>query len=213
MRFVYSFAIALAVLVVPAHAAVLNVGDVNITEGTTSVDMIVYGSGGDQVTSFATFIAVGDDPAAAFAGNVNAFITNVDNSQGIFGQSPAFDPFLGDGGGLAAGPTAGLVGADWTLFATNANSVTLNGSELFRFTVDTSGLMAGDSLNVTLDTESLTGQNPIFGLFGGGSSLATGDFTGTISVAPVPSPTSLAGLASLGLVGCGAAIRRRRRNA
>ncbi|TWU41276.1 hypothetical protein Q31b_27150 [Novipirellula aureliae] len=186
-----SMIVALFVIKDANAEAVLTLSDIQITEGTTSADVIVFADGGDQVTSFATFIAVGNDPMEAFAGNVPAFITNVNNTLGVFGQSPAFDPFLGDGAGLGAGPTAGLVGADWTLFATNENFVTLDGSELFRFTVDTSGLTAGQSIDLTLNTDSLTGQNPIFGYFGGGSQLAAGDFTGTITVvsSAVPEPS------------------------
>ncbi len=45
--------------------------------------------------------------------------------------------------------------------------------------------MAGQAKTVTLDTESITGLNPSFDLFGGGQITAVGDLDATVTVTPL----------------------------
>ncbi|TWU41277.1 Endonuclease/Exonuclease/phosphatase family protein [Novipirellula aureliae] len=160
--------------------AILSIPDVVITEGTTSVDVVVYADGGQQVTSFVTFVQAGDG-GPVFGGTDSWMVTGIDSSSGVFGLSSAFDPYIFFGDPLTT-PSSTAVDPSWSLFETATNYVTLDGSELFRFTVDTSGLNAGQSISASLDTEMITGQPPTFGLFGGGSTSATGDFDVNISV-------------------------------
>lgn len=189
------------------EAAVISVPDIEITEGTTSVDVIVGITGGESVFSLQGLILVGD--GGAVLGNpAGPMVTGVDLSNSIWISAPGgVDSILYSTGPPSTAPPAELVDPSFGLTNNPAETVAASG-ELLRFTVDTSGLLAGDVISVTMDTLASFGQGTTLG-GPGGTLNPTFAPTGSISVvSAVPEPSSFL---ALGAVGAGTAWRRRRR--
>ena len=127
---------------------------------TTAVELIVFADGGDSVTAFAAQIllslamvaAISEDQTfrvrSRVSTSVRGFLRRHQGSTIRSGKTFSIP-------GNAANPSFGLLEPE-------ANSVTLNGSELFRFSVDTSTLTAGESIQYTFDYGSSIGAGPWF---------------------------------------------------
>ena len=164
-------------------AAVVSLQNLSIAEGTATVDMIVSVSSisGDQITGFqSAIIQVGDGGALLGGTDTSPPITSVDFANSILVNpitAPSgVDPVTGFGDPSTTPSGTSLIIDPGKVLLDPANDFVVASGELFRFSIDTSSLIAGQVVFLTMDTSSTLGPT-----FSGPGSI-------TVQASAVPEP-------------------------
>jgi hypothetical protein len=171
--------------------AIVTVPDIVIAEGTATADFVVTVFGGEQITGVtAAIVQVGDGGPTLDGLASTPQIISVDFSQSIF-----FNSLTAPGGvdpvtDFSLPPPSAIIDPGKALLSPATDFVVASG-ELFRFTLDTSSLVAGQLFSVNMDTFGTLGQAATLQQFGGGTITPTFGPTGSISVSSVPEPSGM----------------------
>lgn len=170
-------------------AVVVSAPSVSLPQGTSSVVIPITISGGDQIDAITFDLRIGD--GGPVAGGLDVVpITVFDNSLSIFKSTPT-----GDISTVDTLPSSSSLFINGVVTG-DGESIAASG-ELFRITVNTSGLVQGQQfainfvgLGVALD----------------GNMISSSASPGQITITAVPEPVFMSGLAMTSLL----ALRRRR---
>ncbi|MEM6688058.1 MAG: hypothetical protein AAF664_01435 [Planctomycetota bacterium] len=189
-------------------AAVISIPDMFVVEGTDTVEFIVTIDGTEQIVGVTSAIVqVGDGGPALGGSSTTPQITSTDFSQSIFfngATAPGgVDPIIG---GSLPTPSA-IIDPGINLNQPATDFVIANG-ELFRFTLNTSGLTAGQSFTLTMDTLGTLGQTTELQLLGGTTQTPMFAPTGSLTVTAIPEP--LSGMLMMAVAATAACSRRTR---
>lgn len=170
-------------------AVVVSAPSVSLPQGTSSVIIPITISGGDPIDAITFDLRIGDGGPVAGGSDIVP-ITNFDNSFSIFESTPTGDISTTD-----PLPSSSAVLVNGVVIG-DGESIAASG-ELFRITIDTSGLVEGQQflinfigLGVALD----------------GNIISSSASSGQITVTAVPEPIWIGGLTLTGLL----MLRRRR---
>lgn len=170
-------------------AVVVSAPSVSLPQGTSSVVIPITISGGDQIDAITFDLRIGDGGPVAGGSDVVP-ITAFNNSLSIFKSTPT-----GDISTVDTLPSSSSLFINGTVTG-DGESIAASG-ELFRITVNTSGLVQGQQfainfvgLGVALD----------------GNIISSSASPGQITITAVPEPVFMSGLAMTSLL----ALRRRR---
>lgn len=170
-------------------AVVVSAPSVSLPQGTSSVVIPITISGGDQIDAITFDLRIGDGGPVAGGSDVVP-ITGFNNSLSIFKSTPT-----GDISTVDTLPSSSSLFINGVVTG-DGESIAASG-ELFRITVNTSGLVQGQQfainfvgLGVALD----------------GNMISSSASPGQIKITAVPEPVFMSGLAMTSLL----ALRRRR---
>ena len=157
-----------------AGAATIEVGSATISEGTSFVTVPVTISGGDTIDAIEAVLLLNDGGTELGGTYDGAFFSSLDLSGSYLNDVPNgdFDIFNG----------AGDQAVQVTFSIDGGNKAVANGL-IFEATIDTSGLMAGDVVDLIISPDfSDVGLNSV--------SVNPSFVNGSITVVPVPEPAA-----------------------